>query len=99
VTFQTLAHSKIADAVSGKVSDSDPDLEMSGLSGFAVTRQTDIRSDEETNSAILGGSMIFHQQIVLQERNRQVVINATWTGESPELVRTVNAVVGSIDLS
>jgi len=99
VSFDTLAESKMADAVSGEVIDSNPDFEMSGLGGFMVTRRSDIRNDDEINSAILGGSMISRQLIVLQGNDRQVVINATWTQESPELERAVHAVVDSVGIS
>ena len=51
VTFDKLAHSRVADATAGKVVESDPDYELNGLRGFFVTRRNELQVDLDVNRA------------------------------------------------
>ena len=100
LTYDDLAHSRIADAVDGEVVESDPAYEVNGLRGFTVTRRDDLQRDPESNSAGVGGAVVASvRRTVLYEGRLQIVIVSTWPENSLDLREAVDAVERSLGLT
>ena len=96
VTFDKLAHSRVADATAGKVVESDPDYELNGLRGFFVTRRNELQVDLDVNRANVAAVVAPERLAVLHDGRRQVCVVSTWPEDSPDLKRAVDSVVESI---
>ena len=99
VTFDELAHSKLADSITGKIIESGTDCEINGMRGFYVTRRNDLQMNPDTNSVGIGAVVAPERHTVLHDGQRQIFIVSTWPEDSEDLKRAVEAVVESIELN
>jgi hypothetical protein len=97
VSFESLANSRLADAVSGRVVATEPALEIDGLAGFSVTRRSDLRLDTDS-AATFAAVVMLQRRTVLREGSRQLFVRSIWPEESEVLERAVDRVVRSIRL-
>lgn len=98
VSFHQLAHSRLADSISGKVIDSSEDYEVNGVRGFFVTRRNELAVDPATGKAGIAAVVAPERHTVLHDGRRQACIVTTWPEDSVDLQRVVHAVVESIEL-
>jgi len=99
LTFRKLARSRIADTLSGKVIDSNPDYTQNGLRGFHVTRRTDLIMNPETGRVGIAAVVAPQRRTVLYGDGRQICILSSWPENAAGLQHAVEAVVESVRLT
>jgi hypothetical protein len=95
VTFDAIAHSKLAETFGGKAIASDPAVDINGVQGFSVTRRNDavIRGDSGRAQAV--DLVMPERRVVLHDGRRQACILAHWPEDSAELAEAVDLIVRS----
>jgi hypothetical protein len=97
VTFESLSNSRIADAAAGPVAAEERNLQIGGLTGFAVTRRNDLNVDSR-GTATVAAVVVLERMTVLHDGRRQVCARSTWPEDSNDLARAVDESIRSIRL-
>jgi hypothetical protein len=95
VTFDAIAHSKLAETFGGKAIASDPAVDINGARGFSVTRRLDAVIRGESSRAQAVDLVMPERRVVLHDGRRQACIVAHWPEDSAELAEAVDLIVRS----